>query len=155
MADVDIGRLIAVVTGIQLNAELGDRPLAYRIEQEIRERLNATIGKPPEGEPPRLAPAVVSDVFYLNNDDIQARPTISIGGPGMNAVSAVLVEHLPTALAIEDTLVIQMDLEIEDVRCAVWGMNHLDTVRAVETFLAKGYLDTFIKGVVTRAAAEE
>jgi hypothetical protein len=97
----------------------------------------------------------VSDVFYLNNDEIQTRPTIAIGGPGMNALSATLVDELPTALAIENTLVIQMDLELHDVRCAVWGMNHLDTVRAVETFIAKGYLETFLKGVVERERSSD
>ncbi len=148
MAEIDIDRLIAIVTGIQLKAELGDRPLAYRVEGAVRDRLNALLPKPPAGELPRLVPAVVSDVFYLNNDELQTRPTISIGGPGMNAVSAMLVEPLPTAMAIENELVIQMDLDMTDPRCAVWGMNHLDTVRAVETFIAKGYLDAFIKGVV-------
>jgi len=27
-------------------------------------------------------------------------------------------------------------------------MNHLDTVQAVDTFIAKGYLDAFVQGVV-------
>jgi hypothetical protein len=36
---------------------------------------------------------------------------------------------------------------MDDARCAVWGMNHLDTVRAVELFISK-YLDAFIAGVV-------
>ena len=156
MADeIDTERLIAIVTGVQLRAELGDRPLAYRVEQAVREHLARALGATPAGELPRLAPAVVSDVFYLNNDEIRARPTISIGGPGMNAVSALLAEHLPAALAIEDTLVIQMDLDMHDARCAVWGMNHLDTVRAVETFLAKGYLDTFLQGVIARADGKD
>src|SRR5688500_6323108 len=123
MSDVDTDRLIAIVTGIQLKAELGDRPLAYRIEQAVREYLATTLPEREPGEPPRLAPAVVSDVFYLNTEAIQARPTISVGGPGMNAVSAMLVEKLPTAVAIENTLLIQMDLEGDDSRCAVWGMN--------------------------------
>ena len=150
MPDIDPDRLIWIVTGVQLTAELGDRPLAYRIEQEIRDRL-ATLLEPPEpGEPPRLAPVVVSDVYYLNNDDAQKGPTISIGGPGMNALSASLVEQLPTPVAIENALVVQMDLDMNDLRCAIWGMNHLDTVRAVDTFIAKGYLDTFVKGVVER-----
>ena len=153
MAEIDTDRLIAIVTGIQLTAELGDRPLAYRVEREVRDRLAAALGKAPEGGLPRLAPAVVSDVFYLNDEGIRARPTISIGGPGMNAVSAMLVDQLPTALAIEDTLVIQMDLDMADARCAVWGMNHLDTVRAVETFVASGYLDAFVRGVVDRVGA--
>ena len=147
MAEIDTDRLICIVVGVQLRAELGDRPLAYRVEQEIRTRLDAALGRPPEGEPPRLAPVVISDVYYLNNEEIQSRPAIAIGGPGMNAVAAMLVDRLPTAVAIEDTLVIQMDLEMTDQRCAVWGMNHLDTVRAVDLFVAK-YLDTFVAGVL-------
>jgi hypothetical protein len=148
MPEVDVDRLIPIVTGVQLNAELGDRPLAYRIEAEAREILARLIDRPDPEQPLRLAPVVVSDVFYLNHEPLQARPTISIGGPGMNAVSAALVNELPTVVAIENVLVVQMDLEWNDVRCAVWGMDHLDTVRAVELFLAKGYLETFLRGVV-------
>jgi hypothetical protein len=155
MPDIDPERLIWIVTGIQLKAELGDRPLAYRVERELRDRLAALLEKPEAGEPPRLAPVVVSDVYYLNNDEAQKGPTISIGGPGMNALSASLVEQLPTPVAIENTLVVQMDLDMNDLRCAVWGMNHLDTVRAVDTFIAKGYLDTFVKGVVERLGVDE
>lgn len=147
MAEIDTERLVCIVVGVQLRAELGDRPLAYRVEQEVRARLDAALGRPPENEPPRLAPVVVSDVFYLNSEELQARPCISVGGPAMNAVSAMLVDRLPTAVAVEDTLVIQMDLDMEDQRCAVWGMNHLDTVRAVELFVSK-YLDAFIEGVI-------
>ena len=149
MPDIDTDRLICIVVGVQLRAELGDRPLAYRIEQELRQRLEAALGKPAEGEPPRLAPVVLSDVYYLNNDELQARPAISVGGPGMNALSAMLVDKLPTAVAIEKTLVVQMDLAMDDVRCAVWGMDHLDTVRAVDLFITK-YLDRFVEGVVAR-----
>lgn len=147
MPEIDTDRLICIVVGVQLRAELGDRPLAYRIEREVRDRVEAALGRPPENEPPRLAPVVVSDILYLNSDELQARPCISVGGPAMNAVSAMLVDKLPTAVAIEDTLVIQMDLDMDDQRCAVWGMNHLDTVRAAELFVSK-YLDAFIGGVV-------
>ena len=152
MAEVDTDRLLPIVTGIQLNAELGDRPLAYRVEHEVKQALARLLGgaESPESPagPPRLAPAVVSDVLYLNSEDLQSRPTISIGGPGVNALSAMLVNELPTAVAIEDVLVVQMDLELNDRRCAVWGMNHLDTIRAVELFIAKGYLDTFVQAAV-------
>jgi hypothetical protein len=147
MAEIDTDRLIWIVTGIQLNAELGDRPLAYRIEQETRRRLEGLLSAP-AGEPPRLVPVVVSDVYYLNSDEAQSGPTISVGGPGMNAVSAALANQLPQAVTIENTLVVQMDLEMHDHRCAVWGMNHLDTVRAVDLFITKGYLETFVKGLI-------
>jgi hypothetical protein len=143
MSEIDTDRLICIVVGVQLRAELGDRPLAYRVEREMRSRLEAALGKAPEGEPPRLSPVVISDVLYLNSEEMQARPAVSVGGPAMNALSALLADKLPTAVAIEDTLVIQMDLDMEDQRCAVWGMNHLDTVRAVELFISK-YLDVFV-----------
>ena len=150
MAEIDTDRLVCIVVGVQLRAELGDRPLAYRVEQELRTRLEAALGKPPEGEPPRLSPVVITDVYYLNNEPLHARPVISIGGPAMNALSAMLVDQLPTAVAVENTLVIQMDLDLNDPRCAVWGMDHLDTVRAVDLFVAK-YLDVFVTGVVREA----
>lgn len=159
MPDVSTDRLITIVTGIQLRAELGDRPLAYHVEREVRAFLDAHLPERQPGELPLLAPVVVSDVYYLNNDELQTRPTIAIGGPGMNALTATLVEELPTALAIDETLVIQMSLdagaEADDAhRCAVWGMNHLDTVRAVETFIAKGYLAAFLNGVMAREQGE-
>jgi hypothetical protein len=152
MPEIDPDRLIWIVTGVQLKAELGDRPLAYRIERELRERLAKLLDPPAPNAPPRLSPVVVSDVYYLNNAEAQKGPTISVGGPGMNALSASLVEQLPTPVAVENTLVVQMDLDMNDLRCAVWGMNHLDTVRAVDTFIAKGYLDTFVQGVVESLA---
>jgi hypothetical protein len=153
MAEIELDRLIWIVTGVQLNAELGDRPLAYRIEQEIRRLLQEFLGETPEGELPPLSPVVVSDVYYLNNEPAQGRPTISIGGPGVNAVAAQWVNELPTAVAIENTLVVQMDLEMVDARVAVWGMDHLETVRAVDLFIARGYLNTFVKGVVDATEA--
>jgi hypothetical protein len=154
MADIDPNRLLPIVTGVQLKAELGDRPLAYRIETEMRQRLAQLLEPPGAGEPPALMPAVMSDVYYLNSEEMQARPVIAIGGPGMNMLSANLVEQVPTALAIENVLVIQLDLDFEDLRCAVWGMDHLSTVRAVETFLVKGYLDAFVKAVVEQEREE-
>ena len=32
--------------------------------------------------------------------------------------------------------------------CAIWGMSHLETVQAVDTFLVKGYLASFIDAVI-------
>lgn len=149
MPDVDIDRLIWVVTGVQLNAELGDRPLAYRVEQELKARLIELLPPTPPGELPALVPAVISDVFFLNSEDdgVQVRPAISIGGPGVNALSAAWTKDLQTIVAIENTLVVQMDLEMNDHRCAIWGMDHLDTVRAVDLFVSK-YLDVFVNGIV-------
>ena len=148
MAQIEIDRLIWIVTGIQVHAELGDRPLAYKMEAEVKRRLRDRLAAPADGEMPLLAPAVISDVFYMNDEEAQTRPFISIGGPGVNALAASLTEELPTPVAIENALVVQMDLEMKDQRVSVWGMNHLETVRAVELFIAKGYLDAFLDGVL-------
>ena len=45
--EIDIDRLVCIVVGVQLRAELGDRPLAYRIEGELRTRH--TVGGEPRG----------------------------------------------------------------------------------------------------------
>ena len=121
MPEIDLDRLIPIVTGIQLNAELGDRALAYRVEEEIRRLLQSMVEEPAEGELPMLVPVVMSDVLFLNSDELQARPVISIGGPGVNALSAMLVNELPTALSIENVLVIQMDLGDESSRLHACG----------------------------------
>lgn len=156
MPDIDPGRLLPIVTGVQLNAELGDRPLAYRLEAQVKTLIEQILGRStPGGGPPRLAPVVVSDVYYLNSDPLQARPTLSVGGPGVNALSALLVNELPTVAAIENVLVVQMDLDMKDPRVAVWGMDHLDTVRAVELFASKGYLETFVRGAIERTEEDD
>ena len=155
MVTIDTDRLILIVTGVHLTAELGDRPLAYQIEKAMKQRLTEKLGTPTAGSLPRLAPAVISDVYYLNNEEIQQRPVISIGGPGVNSLSAMLANELPVTVASENTLIVQMDLEMNDPRCAVWGMNHVDTVRAVDLFLTKGYLNTFVDGVVRELEEED
>jgi hypothetical protein len=48
-----------------------------------------------------------------------------------------------------------MDLHLEDPRCAVWGMDHLQTIQAVELFIARGYLETFVRGVVEHLGEAE
>lgn len=147
--------LICIVTGVQLVSELGDRPLAQRVEREARRHLRSRLGRRKKGQPPRLAPVVMSDVLYLNSELLQTRPMISIGGPGVNAVAGALANELPAAVAIENSLLIQMDLEFEDLRCCVWGMSHLETVQAVELFIVKGYLGKFLDAVVERSFDEE
>ena len=36
-----------------------------------------------------LTPLVCTDLWYLNHTDLQRRPTICIGGPGVNALAAI------------------------------------------------------------------
>ncbi len=113
-----------------------DRPLAYRVKLAVDEQIK---------DLESWQAVVISDIWYLNNEPLSHQPTISIGGPGVNALSAYLYERLPNALAVDNVLVIQMDPALNDKRCAVWGMNHEMTVEAVDTFLEKGYLSRFLE----------
>lgn len=153
MADIDADRLLFIVTGISLTAEVGDRPLAYLVEREIRERLGKLLPAPGPGEPPVLSPVVVSDVLYLNDEALHSRPTISVGGPGVNMLSGTLTEKVPMAVAIENVLVVQMDVEFDDERVSIWGMTHLDTVRAVDLFVSK-YLDAYLDAITSGPPAD-
>ncbi len=127
---------LLIVTGACLRGEKMDRPLAYRLREEILRRMYGVVG---------FECVVCSDVWYLNSSELHERPVISVGGPGVNHLSAYLYDRLPTALMIEHVLQIQMDVALKDRRCAVWGMDHESTIEAVDTFIEKGHLDRFLR----------
>ena len=135
MPDEHADNMVLVVTGASLRAETMDRPLAYRVKDAVDERI---------ADLEDWQCAVISDIWYLNNEAFGDQPTISVGGPGVKALSAYLYERLPSALAIDNVFVIQMDLQHDDHRCAVWGMDHDTTVEAIDTFIEKGHLDRFL-----------
>lgn len=134
----DPSGLILLVTGSTLRAEICDRRLAYRLRRAILRRLP---------EETVWEPVVISDIWYLNSESLQNQPTISVGGPGVNAVSQLFYSRLPTRLGIDGVLLIQMDAEMQDQRCCVWGMDHERTVEAVRLFVKRGYLDEFLTGI--------
>lgn len=134
---IDTGRAVLIVTGSHLRAEQCDRPLAYR----LRERMLAWLDSSEETGGCDII--VCSDLWYLNNDDLRDRPTISIGGPGVNALAAYLADKLPSAFTIEDVLTVQMDLDFVDLVASCWGINNASTVAAVDAF-AERYLDEFL-----------
>jgi len=135
----DLDNLVFVVCGATLRAEEMDRPLAYRIQEAVYERLEARDSE--------LDCMVISDIWYLNNKAYHERPTISIGGPGVNHVSAYWWKRLDSVLNIENVLLIQMSLD-KPPRACLWGMDHDHTVEALETFQQKGHLDRFVDAIV-------
>ncbi len=143
MPEIDTDKLLLIVVGAHLNAEASDRPLAYQLQETIQNRLHRMTGTT---EWPVL-PLTCTDVWYLNHEELQPRPVVSIGGPGVNALSAYLYQKLPTALAIEDQLVVQFDVDLADMRCAIWGMDRRHTAAAVELFENK-YLNDWLSAAV-------
>ena len=161
--DGDAGPLVLIVVGAHLRAEMADRPIAYWIRDRVLSWLDAKFavdaaaaaaaadvedadpGQPRPGHPCRVV--VCSDVWYLNDASLRVWPTVSLGGPGVNALSAYLADKLPGLLVVDDVLMVQMDPELSEVTASVWGIDHAATVSAAEAF-AERYLDAFMNAAV-------
>ncbi|MBI1338562.1 MAG: hypothetical protein GC164_16585 [Phycisphaera sp.] len=142
---VDTTNLLLIVVGAHLRAETADRPLAYALREGILHWLK-------DHQPAlniRVEPVVCTDLWYVNQEDLQSRPTISIGGPGVNALSQYYAQKLEPAMLQEHKMVIQLDPEFVHLRVAVWGMDHDLTVKALELFTER-YLDAYLRAVVTQ-----
>ncbi|MBI9018228.1 MAG: hypothetical protein JEZ07_13305 [Phycisphaerae bacterium] len=128
-----------IITGASLKAETFDRPLAYKLKDTI---LGIT-GDPGLNE----QIVVMSDMWYLSSEALHDLPVVSIGEPGNNALSAYFFKRLANALVVDDVLRIQMDVELHDLRVALWGCCHENTVEAIELFVHNGYLEKFLDSV--------
>ncbi len=149
MPDFEIDNLLLIVVGGQLWAEASDRPLGYRLLESVQDQLHQQVGSTDWP----LRPLVCTDILYMNQGELQRRPTIALGGPGVNAVSAYLYQKLPTALAIEDKLVVQLDVDFDDPRVAIWGVDASHTIAALELFEQK-YLPEYINALLEEAAEQ-
>ena len=134
----DVNQTVMIVVGSSIPQEVADRPLAYSLKQAI--------DKHGKGEEWRHA-VVVSDLAYESDALIQGCPTIAIGSIAATAVSARLVNVLPTALTIKKRIFVQLDITYRDRRVLLWGTDPTGTEAAVDTFLSKGYLEKYLKHI--------
>lgn len=137
LTDPDTSRLMLIVVGAHLDAELNDRPLAYRLRERVLEMLD-------EGDSRGLIPIVCCDVWYLNDESLKLRPTISIGGPEINAATAWLAHRLPQAFVVEEAFRLHLDPELIDLRACLWGANVGATASGVD-LLAERYLADYLE----------
>ena len=135
---------LLIVTGSDLRAEMNDRPLAYQLKSTIEGQFSQRFWNP--------SIIVLSDLWYLHSEPLHRYPMISIGGPRVNAVSAQLTDKLPSVLAVEQKLMIQMDLLWQDLRAIIWGSNRKFTLDALQIFTARNYLDRFLDAAMTRSS---
>jgi hypothetical protein len=139
MAAESSTRLLLIVAGSTLRAEELDRPLAYYLKQRIDQALTAS--NPPLGP---FRTYVVADFRWIREKKLQALPTISVGGPGVNALAREWLEEVPVSLAVDEQYYIQMDPDLEEPRASVWGMNNTTTQIAVSVFLDR-FLPRFLE----------
>lgn len=135
MADDAPERMLLIVTGSTLRAEEVDRPLAYYLKQQVEIQIEAEL------DPPSVR--VIADFRWLHEESLQRLPTISIGGPGVNALAQQWLEDLPVSLAIDDQYYIQMDPDLEEPRVSIWGMDNPTTQIATSAFVQK-FLPRFL-----------
>mgnify|MGYP000069802654 CR=1 FL=1 len=136
---IDTERVIPVVVGATLEGEAHDRPVAQRLAGLINRTL---------GHDGAHGPALVcTDLWYLNDESLRARPTISVGRPDRNALSAYLGDKAPSAFVVDDVLMVQADPEMTEAVVCCWGVDARATGWAVDAFVEK-YLDAFIEAAV-------
>lgn len=139
----DISRCVPVVVGAHLRAEISDRAVAY----ELAERVSGAFARTGSS----LAAVVCTDLWYLNDDRLRQRPTISIGEPEVSALSAYLADKLPHAYAVSETLLVQMDLPAGEALVNLWGRGPEETRVAARVFWER-YLDHFTECALRQPA---
>jgi len=157
LPQIDIDRVVLIVVGASLRAETGDRPLAYWLQERMLEWRDARFPGADEPGSPGARPfdvVVCSDLWWLSHDELAGAPTVSVGGPGVNALAAHLADKVPSAFVIDDYLLVQVDLDFRDLRASVWGMTHAACDAAVRAF-AERYLDAYLEAAAERIAARE
>jgi hypothetical protein len=142
---VDDSTLLLIVVGAHLRAEMADRPLAYKLQHMIEQWL----GEHADSLNVPIQVVVCTDIWYLNNASLQRRPTICIGGPGVNALSAYFAQQLPAAGTRDQQVVIQIDPEFTDLRVCLWGSNHKLTIEGLDLFISQ-YFDGYLRAVATQ-----
>ncbi len=140
-------RLLLIVTGSTLRAEEMDRPLAYYLKQRIERSLADAIAAGREGLEDYIV-RVVADFRWIHDDPLQSVPSISLGGPGVNALAHRWLEDLPVSLAFGERYFIQMDPDLAEPRASVWGMDNATTQIAVSVFIDR-FLPRFLERCAT------
>ena len=136
-------KLLLIVTGSTLRAEEVDRPLAYYLKQRIERFLNER-----EGALGSFQVQVIADFRWIHDEPLHALPTISVGGPGVNALAHRWLEEVLVSLAVDDRYYIQMDPDLDEPRTSIWGMDNATTQIAVSLFIDQ-FLPRFLEHCAT------
>lgn len=147
VSPIDVDTALLIVVGAHPRAEYFDRPLAYRFAERVRAWLGERFPDDLEGEENaggQLEPLVCSDVWYLNDRSMRGRPVVSIGGPGVNALTATLADKLSSVFVIDDVMMVQMDPECAELSVCCWGVGPSETAGALDVFCER-YMDEFLR----------
>jgi hypothetical protein len=126
-----------------------DRPLGYYLKQHIEHALAGGKDQAKGFQAIRDCQVhVIADFRWIHDEVLQVLPTISLGGPGVNALSHRWLEEVPISLAYNERYFIQMDPDLTEPRVSIWGMDNSSTQIAVSVFL-----DRFLPRFLERCAS--
>jgi hypothetical protein len=140
-------RVLLIVTGSSLRAEEMDRPLGYYLKQRIERSLSEAVADERDGLEGYVV-RVVADIRWIHDEPLQALPTISLGGPGVNLLAQRWLEEVPVSLAFNDRYFIQMDPDLAEPHVSIWGMDNSTTQIAVSVFVDR-FLPRFLERCAT------
>jgi hypothetical protein len=143
-------RLLLIVTGSTLRAEEMDRPLGYYLKQRIEQSLSEAVAIGKENLEDYLV-RLVTDFRWIHDEPLHHLPTISLGGPGVNALAHRWLEEVPISLAYSERYFIQMDPDLTEPRVSIWGMDNATTQIAVSVFVDR-FLPRFLERCATVTA---
>jgi len=138
--ELDVNETILIVVGADIKPEQKDRPLAYWLQKQIDKAGGFE-------RTPFSKCIVITDALFNNDKIIQACPTISIGGPGVNRVTAELINKLPVYISEDYRYYIQCDDKPGKNRVLIWGMDQETSSGALNVFVESGLLYDFLKRV--------
>ena len=121
--------------------------IAYRLREAVLRWLDEESEIDHEDDRPDVV--VCSDVWWLNNDAMRHLPTVCVGSPETNALTAYLADKLPSVFAIEGAIAVLADLDFAEIRACCWGKGPGATASAVDAFVER-YLDAFMRASLTR-----
>jgi hypothetical protein len=128
-----------------------DRPLAYYLKQRVEEIIGSGIKATGLAQGQACSDyqvRVIADFRWIHDEFLQGLPTISLGGPGVNALSHRWLEEVPISLAYNERYFIQMDPDGGEPRVSIWGMDNTTTQLAVSVFV-----DRFLPHFLERCAS--
>ena len=134
---------IFIVTGSVPDAELHDRPEAYRVREAVGRLVAAVF---PDRD---WHPVVCADLWYLNQDHLRARPAISVGPPQSNAFAAFLADRLPSLRVVDGRWIVQGQPDFDPTLASCWGATPHMTSLAVGVFLTE-YAESFLDAIEAR-----
>jgi hypothetical protein len=136
-------RFLLIVTGSTLRAEEVDRPLGYYLKQRIEQTLSEAVANGRRDLEDYVV-RVIADFRWIHDEPLQSLPTISLGGPGVNALAHRWLEEVPVSMAFSERYFIQMDPDLAEVRASVWGMDNATTQIAASVFVDR-FLPRFLE----------